>query len=570
MKHIELDFQLARQKHILFKTNLRSILYGVTIDHAPVISQYECSVGKWIYGHALEDYKDIPEMVVLEKVHADIHICARKLVSLYENGKVEEARKGLIEMESIADHLINLLTEIEAKINQGSSQFDNQESTLESEQRNNWHKESQELHKTIKSLDERIKEQTALSIATIKSAEDKFRVLANSMPQFIWTATPDGNLNYFSQSVFDFTGFTEKTIEEVGWLDIVHPDEREKNIELWMESITTGKDFHYEHRFRKHDGLYRWQLSRAVPQKDEAGNILMWVGTSTDIHDRKLFTDELKEKVEEQTKDLKAINESLVRSNNELTQFNYVASHDLQEPLRKIQTFVDRIMAMDYENLSDKSKDLFIRLEKSSNRTRKLIEDLLTFSKTNAIDKLFVETDLNDILNKVKEDLIELLDHSGTIITSDTLPILPIISFQIEQLFTNLITNSIKFTKPGTNPTIAIRYQIIKGSEVTDSNVDSSKRYHLISFEDTGIGLNAEYKERIFMVFQRLKQIETEGTGIGLAICKKIMENHYGSITADGQEGIGTVFYMYFPIEFTPPKSRNLGREKQIKTSVQN
>lgn len=155
----------------------------------------------------------------------------------------------------------------------------------------------------------------------LKISEDRFRLLANSMPQMVWTADAAGNLNYFSEPVYEYSGFSEERILREGWLAIVHPDDRPRNIELWTTAVQAGTPFHYEHRFRRHDGEYRWQLSRAIPQYDEKGNIRMWVGTSTDIHDKRVFADELAAQVEERTAELKLSNESLLRSNSELMQF---------------------------------------------------------------------------------------------------------------------------------------------------------------------------------------------------------------------------------------------------------
>ena len=142
---------------------------------------------------------------------------------------------------------------------------------------------NQEPYKAIGTLRD-ISQEKHRQQELIKS-EKKFRLLADSMAQFIWTADPLGNLNYFNQAVYDFSGLNTNALTEKGWIQIVHPEEREKNITLWRESIRTGRPFYYEHRFRRHDGVYRWQMSRAVPQRDDEGQIQMWVGTSTDIED---------------------------------------------------------------------------------------------------------------------------------------------------------------------------------------------------------------------------------------------------------------------------------------------
>ncbi|MCF2444848.1 PAS domain S-box protein [Dyadobacter sp. CY345] len=383
----------------------------------------------------------------------------------------------------------------------------------------------------------------------LKTSESKFRTLADFMPQFIWTSDTAGNLNYFSKSVFDYSGLTFEDIQRVGWLDIVHPADREINIRLWRDAITNGTDFTCEHRFRRHDGEYRWQLSRAIPQRDAAGVIQMWVGTSTDIHDSKLFIDELESKVQQRTRELTVINDELIRTNIELGQFAYVASHDLQEPLRKIQTFATRIIETEHHNLSDRGKDYFIRMQSSSTRMQQLILDLLAFSRANAVEKNFEETDLNIVLQNVKEQLQETIQQKGAIIQNMPLPTLNVIVYQFEQLFTNLIANALKFVKNDTPPSLNISTGVISGKDIGLPEIDPFKNYCFISFSDNGIGFDPQFKDRIFQVFQRLhNRTSFEGTGIGLAICKKIVDNHHGAITAIGKPGVGAEFIVYLPM----------------------
>jgi len=138
----------------------------------------------------------------------------------------------------------------------------------------------------------------------LRTTAERFELLADSMPQFVWTADDLGNIHYFNKAVYNYSGLNSQSILDLGWLSIVHPEDKEENINKWMHSITTGQDFYYEHRFRKHDGTYRWQLSRAVPEKDAEGKIVMWIGTSTDIHEYKNFASELEKTVKERTEDL--------------------------------------------------------------------------------------------------------------------------------------------------------------------------------------------------------------------------------------------------------------------------
>ncbi|MBE9464675.1 PAS domain S-box protein [Dyadobacter subterraneus] len=383
----------------------------------------------------------------------------------------------------------------------------------------------------------------------LKTSEGKFRTLADSMPQFIWTADIEGNLNYFNRAVFDYSGLKFEQIQKDGWLQMVHPDDRGINIQLWSEAIGSGKEFVHEHRFRKFDGEYRWQLSRAIPQKDTDGVIQMWVGTSTDIHDSKLFIDELEAKVQQRTRELTVTNDELIRTNIELGQFAYVASHDLQEPLRKIQTFATRIMETEKNNLSDRGKDYFNRMQASSTRMQQLIVDLLAFSRANAVEKNFEHTDLNLLLQNVQEQLNESIQQKGAIITSTNLPSLNVIVYQFEQLFTNLITNSLKFVKNGVRPEINITAGIIAGRDLEYVEANPENDYHYLSFSDNGIGFDPQFKERIFQVFQRLHNKNSyEGTGIGLAICKKIVDNHLGIITAISNPDEGATFIIYIPV----------------------
>jgi len=383
----------------------------------------------------------------------------------------------------------------------------------------------------------------------LRTSEGKFRTLADSMPQFIWTGDTEGNLNYYNQSVFQYSGLSFEQINQEGWLQIVHPDDREINIRLWHEAVKNGTNFICEHRFRKFDGEYRWQLSRAIPQRDAQGIIQMWVGTSTDIHDSKLFIDELESKVQQRTKELTIMNDELVRTNIELGQFAYVASHDLQEPLRKIQTFASRIMETEMNNLSDRGKDYFKRMEASSTRMQQLIVDLLAFSRANAVEKNFERVDLALVLQNVTEQLQETINQKGAIIKSSGLPTLPVIIYQFEQLFTNLITNALKFVKADTPPEINITSGIISGKLVGLSEADPDQNYQYISFADNGIGFDPQFHDRIFQVFQRLHNKSAfEGTGIGLAICKKIVENHQGMIKAISEPGNGATFIVYVPV----------------------
>ena len=383
---------------------------------------------------------------------------------------------------------------------------------------------------------------------TLIKSEEKFRLLADSMPQHIWTSDALGNLNYFNESVYTYSGIPVDEIEKKGWLQIVHPEDREANVNTWMEAIKTGNDFLLEHRFRRYDGEYRWQLSRAIAQKDDQGKIQMWVGTSTDIQDQKDFTTKLEKEVQERTAQLELKNKDLINMNIELQSFAYISSHDLQEPLRKIQTFASRLSDLDEQNISAKAKTYLSRIEVSAKRMQTLIQDLLEYSRTNSAERIFVKTNLDDIAEEILSDFSDRIEEKNAHVNFHPLGEATIIPFQFRQLLHNLVGNALKFSKKNVTPVIEISAERIKGKSIQEDVNYPERIYYHLKISDNGIGFEAEYKERIFEVFKRLNtETEFAGTGIGLAIVKKIVENHKGIITASGEKGQGATFDIYIP-----------------------
>lgn len=378
--------------------------------------------------------------------------------------------------------------------------------------------------------------------------EQKFRMLADSVPQLIWTADAQGDFNYFNQSVYNYTGLDESEMNKGGLLCFTHKEDKAKFMKLWSDSIDTGIDFSIEHRLLNTAGEYRWHLSHASAQKDIMGNIQIWVGTSNDIQNQKTFTNELEKQVQERTAELVQKNDDLVKMNIELRSFAYVSSHDLQEPLRKIQMFISRLNETEEHAFSKNTKDYFTRINVAANRMQALIVDLLDYSRTNTLDKVFMNTNLEDLAQEVINDYKEVIDEKNAVIELFDLCEVKGIPFQLRQLFSNLIGNSLKFTKKGTAPHIVIKRANIKEKAINEKSKNPDKDYCHISISDNGIGFDAEYETRIFEVFRRLhSNIEFQGTGIGLAIVKKIVENHEGTITAKGTKGKGAQFDIYIP-----------------------
>jgi len=243
-------------------------------------------------------------------------------------------------------------------------------------------------------------------------------------------------------------------------------------------------------------------------------------------------------------------NRELELSNNELSSFNQIASHDLQEPLRKIQTFISLIKESDLSGISNLSINYFDRIQNSVSKMRKLIDDLLLFSRTNKTDKIFEESDLNILLKNTLLELFEEIEEKSAHIESVQLPVLKVIPFQIQQLFKNLINNSLKYSKPLGEQVIKIDCEKITAKDYPILNMDSEKKYYKITVTDSGQGFEQQYADQIFTIFKRLHTSdEYPGTGIGLSICKRIVENHSGFIFAEGKSGIGATFSIFFPAE---------------------
>jgi two-component system sensor kinase FixL len=235
----------------------------------------------------------------------------------------------------------------------------------------------------------------------------------------------------------------------------------------------------------------------------------------------------------------------LERSNLELQDFAYVSSHDLQEPLRKIRAFGDRLKQKEAESLSEKGLDYLNRMVNAAERMQILINDLLAFSRVSTHAKNFVQVDLNEILIGVLSDLELSIEQSQALIEADKLPTIEAEPIQMRQLLQNLIGNALKFRMPGTAPQIQILVELIEDQNPLASNNSVVK----IMVKDNGIGFDNQYSEKIFQIFQRLEGRKYEGSGIGLAICKRITTRHGGDIEASSEPEQGTIFTITIPIK---------------------
>ena len=266
--------------------------------------------------------------------------------------------------------------------------------------------------------------------------------------------------------------------------------------------------------------------------------------------DLRQFSQELEKMVEERTFSLKEANTALAQSNANLEQYATIASHDLQEPLRKIRTFSALLNRRHSQHIAGEAKELLQKIELSAERMSILIEDVLNFSKLSD-ESDFESTDLNMILRNVIGDFDLRIAEKRAVIDAGPLPVIQAVPLQMNQLFYNLLSNALKFSKPGVAPKIRISGRPFPMEEIGQHPaLKGHKAYVEITFEDNGIGFDQQFSRQVFQIFQRLHRNEQfEGTGIGLALCKKIVSNHHGDISAESEEGKGAGFRIILPLE---------------------
>ena len=282
--------------------------------------------------------------------------------------------------------------------------------------------------------------------------------------------------------------------------------------------------------------------------READGSISGVMAVASDVTEQAKARQRIEELVEERTRELAESNINLKRSNDELAQFAYIASHDLQEPARKISTFTE-MLKKSLKVPDDRAKTLLQKIESSATRMLALIRGILTYSQLGKEKQQVSRIDLNQVVMTIMEDFELLIEEKNAIIEWTKLPAIRGISLQINQLFANLISNALKFSHKARQPRITITCTVAsKGDLQNYRELNTDTDYYIISFRDNGIGFNQKNARQIFDIFQRLHgKTEYEGTGIGLAMCKKIAQNHEGHIVAESQEGEGSVFHVFLP-----------------------
>lgn len=400
----------------------------------------------------------------------------------------------------------------------------------------------------------------------IKGGERYLKIFDNN-PIAMSFAEVDTNQVIYANSLFyQSFGFTKEEVigrstEELG---IISAEENERLISIIMNSLQEERPLEelkvlpVEERaallLKLKEKMFENGFEILYTKKN-GDNFLATVNFEVfDIGNKKFMLASYQDisEIKKMTKQLEEKNITLEKINKELESINYISSHDLQEPLRQIQIFTTRIREMEDKNLSPDGHIYFEKMNNAAKRMQNLIADLLTYSRTKTEIPKFKNTNINQIIDQVIEELAEIILQKNAIIEVAELGDAIVIPFQFRQMMYNLIGNSLKFSKPDENPHIKIVSAIVDSNQVAGAEHKKGMQFHHFTISDNGIGFEPQYKERIFEVFQRLhSKNKIAGTGIGLAIVKNIIENHNGYITATGELNKGATFDIYLPIDQT-------------------
>jgi PAS domain S-box-containing protein len=375
-----------------------------------------------------------------------------------------------------------------------------------------------DLEVLTKELEQRVEERTR----EVRLEQERFRQMAENMPQIVWTAEPNGQIRYFNSKWYQYTGLDQEASFAGAWAETLHPDDRERTVKAWLAALSSQEPFASEHRMINSAGQYRWHLGRAVPLKDSEGNIIQWFGTATDIEDQKNAEKVLEEAVEARD------------------EFLSIASHELKTPLTSmlLQTqMMAKKTAAEGSLPHEPIRKFISMIDRQTRKLTLLVDDMLDVSRIQAgkLELTRSPIDLSGLIQEVMEKFHHQFEAKGITVSYQLTEPLPISAdaFRLDQVLSNLASNAIKYA-----PNSALLISAYREAE-----------YAHISFKDQGAGISNEKLEMIFERFERdVSYNEVSGLGLGLYISKEIIEAHGGQIWAESTVGEGSTFHVRLPI----------------------
>lgn len=372
----------------------------------------------------------------------------------------------------------------------------------------------------------RSRERERAAAQELEQSELKLRTLADSVPEVLFTATPDGRCDYVSQRFCDYAGLDAEQAHaalHTAWIAAIHADDRDAYLEHWSKSLKTGQEFEAAYRVRRADGEYRWFQSHAKPVRAAGGRIVKWTGVCADIHERKLLEEALARRTEEVT-----------AASEEFQNFAYRLSHDLREPLRMISMYSEMLVRRNEQKIDDESL-LFARyLLEGVDRIERQLFNLLEYARAGSLEVKDELIDFNQTVDTAIANLQPMILDTRAAVAHDRLPSLVANADRMSSVFQNLIGNALKY-RSARPPVVHI-------------SARPEGREWIFAVKDNGVGFDPNDAERIFQAFERARPSgRVQGSGLGLAIAKRVIERKGGRIWAESKMGEGSTFYFALP-----------------------